>query len=528
MEWDNIVVNSKILGHISAGVYRSAGGALKELVSNAFDANATNVSITTNWPSFDVITCRDDGTGMTLEDFKRIMQGGIGDSRKRQTKKNPFDLERPTIGWLGIGMLAIAQVCHEFKIISHHRMTKTAFQGSVRLIDFLKEKTDALTLEGDGKATLEVGQFNFEEIEYDEYEAGTYIVAADMRSAFVRKFRERSGDPLPTNFALYLASIQDKRSVKELGDYWQMVWELAVACPISYVETGPFQWKQIEPASDLRESSGQQASYELQKRLSTLFESLKRYHFQVVVDGLPLNKPNIYPSPSIRNDNEPMSGHLFLIDEKVEVYGRILKLLGYVYMQDGQAIEPMELRGLLIRINNVAIGSYDPTFLKYPKIEGPRFNWLSSEVYVEEGLEQALNIDRDSFNELHPHFVKLQQIIHSLLEKVFLEASRGTKERSKNKFQEEQANKREAVKSLLAYELGGNYEIASGDDEKPLIVDIDQGKVIINNNSPLWPKSRNKRELAQLIAIAFEVSMLAPEQERREQFYKLLTQLLEL
>jgi DNA mismatch repair ATPase MutL len=78
MDWQTIVVSSKILGHISAGVYRSPAGAIKELVSNAFDANATRVAITTNWPSFDIITCRDNGSGMTPEQFRQIMQGGIG------------------------------------------------------------------------------------------------------------------------------------------------------------------------------------------------------------------------------------------------------------------------------------------------------------------------------------------------------------------------------------------------------------------------------------------------------------------
>lgn len=515
MTWENIVVNSKIIGHISEGIYRSAGGALKELVSNAFDANAKNVTITTNWPSFDIVTCRDDGTGMTVDDFKRIMKGGIGDSQKR---RSPSNFGRPVIGWLGIGMLAIAQVCHEFRITSHHRATKTAFQGTVRLADFLKEKSDELVTERSTRTSLEVGQFNFEIIKYDEHQAGTYIIAADMRSAFVRKFRDNPGDPLPLNFQLYLDEVCKKRSVKELGDYWQMLWELAVACPIPYLENGPFRWKQI------------QSSQKMHEELNTLVQSLTDFEFETIVDGLPLRKPNSYPSPLYRSDDEPMSGHLFLIDEEAEVYGRPLKLLGYIYMQDGQAIEPMELRGLLIRIKNVAIGGYDPTFLKYPKIEGPRFNWLSGEVYVETGLEQALNIDRDSFNELHPHFVKMQQIVHTVLEKVFLEASRGTKERSKVKQQDEQLKRREAVNHLLSYELGGNYEIAEVGEAtaNPLKIDVNQEKIMINSQSSWWPKSKSKREIAQLIAIAYEVSMLAPEEDRREQFYGLLSQLLDL
>src|SRR5262245_50913080 len=114
MNWENITVSSKILGHLSAGIYRTAGGALKEFVSNAFDANATRVVITTNHPSFDIISCRDNGSGIRAVDFQRIMRGGIGDSLKRVDGDRTSNLSRPVIGRLGIGMLGIAQVCHQF------------------------------------------------------------------------------------------------------------------------------------------------------------------------------------------------------------------------------------------------------------------------------------------------------------------------------------------------------------------------------------------------------------------------------
>ena len=174
--WEEITVSKKILGHISAGVYRSAGGALKELVSNAFDANARHVIITTNWPSFDIFTCRDDGDGMTSADFRRIMTGGIGDSIKRITAEYTDDLRRPVIGWLGIGMLGVAQICHEFTITCHHRQTQTAFKATVKLMDFLREKMAESEAAPSGSQPLEVGQFSIEDMIYDANLAGTYIV----------------------------------------------------------------------------------------------------------------------------------------------------------------------------------------------------------------------------------------------------------------------------------------------------------------------------------------------------------------
>lgn len=444
--WQKIKVNSKILGHISAGIYRSPAGALKELVSNAFDADATRVAITTNWPSFDIITCRDNGSGMTQEKFHKIMTQEIGDSAKRVAIGGQVDdatnLGRPIIGWLGIGMLGIAQICHEFRVISHHKESKTAFEARVRLVDFLREKVSEVSPEDKAPTQpIDVGEFTVDKIDYDPAEVGTYFITRDIRSAFLRKFRETSGqdkDALPSKFSVFLEKIHRNRSVKAISDYWQMVWKLTVACPVPYVDEGPFGWERIEVAPELK------------KQLIDRQRSLNDYAFEVVVDGLSLRKPNRYPlfSPQLPKSEET-TGKLFAVNREVEVYGQPLKLSGYIYLQDGRAVEPMELRGLLVRIRNIAIGTYDSMLFNYPRIPIPRFNWISGEIYVEAGLEFALNIDRASFNEVHPHFVKLKTIIHDLLrDEVFREADRGQRKRSQAKREDREKKKQEALNAL--------------------------------------------------------------------------------
>jgi HSP90 family molecular chaperone len=47
-----IRVHERALAHLSRGLYRSPASALRELVSNAWDANATRVEIDTNYPNF--------------------------------------------------------------------------------------------------------------------------------------------------------------------------------------------------------------------------------------------------------------------------------------------------------------------------------------------------------------------------------------------------------------------------------------------------------------------------------------------
>ena len=525
-DWRDIKVSSKILGHISAGIYRSPAGALKELVSNAFDADATRVVITTNWPSFDFITCRDNGTGMTQDKFERIMTKEIGDSAKRVTTEgNPRDTTnqgRPIIGWLGIGMLGVAQICHEFTVISHDKKTQTAFSATIRLTDFPREKVNDISPDSPDEKSIDVGEFSIDPVDYDPNNTGTYVIASDMRTAFVKKFRETSGsnkDPLPLRFSEFLQRVHRARSVKSLSDYWQMVWELTVACPISYRDEGIFDWDKIivEP--------------ELKKQIIDLQQSLSRNQFEVIVDGLSLRKPNQYPlAHPKRKKQEQTIGKLFSVSEDVTVHGRLLKLSGYIYLQYNRAVEPMEIRGLLVRIRNAAIGVYDPTLFVYPRVPSPRFNWLSGEIYVNAGLESALNIDRDSFNEMDPHFLKLKDIIHTLLEKeVFPEAGRAQRRRSQRTREDRESKKQETIQLIIRQELGDSYTLNSTNEQPfPLTIKTDEKMILENDQSALLPKSKSQRDLIQRIAHAFEISMLVPEEERREKFYQLLSEFAKL
>ena len=79
---------------------------------------------------------------------------------------------------------------------------------------------------------------------------------------------------------------------------------------------------------------------------------------------LSLRKPNQYPLARPETEKQEQTiGKLFSVSEDVTVHGRSLKLSGYIYLQYNRAVEPMEIRGLLVRIRNIAIGVYDPLFL---------------------------------------------------------------------------------------------------------------------------------------------------------------------
>ena|ERR1035437_2229971 len=63
-EMPKIKVHERALAHLSRGLYRSPASALRELVSNAWDANATEVSIDTNYPHFFQLSVQDNGDGL--------------------------------------------------------------------------------------------------------------------------------------------------------------------------------------------------------------------------------------------------------------------------------------------------------------------------------------------------------------------------------------------------------------------------------------------------------------------------------
>src|SRR2546421_4055418 len=77
-----IVAAEKIIADISSGIYRSPAAALKELVSNAYDADATKVTITTDAPHFRNLVIEDNGVGMSIETFLEVITH-VGGSRKR-------------------------------------------------------------------------------------------------------------------------------------------------------------------------------------------------------------------------------------------------------------------------------------------------------------------------------------------------------------------------------------------------------------------------------------------------------------
>ena len=53
--------------------------------------------------------------------------------------------------------------------------------------------------------------------------------------------------------------------------------------------------------------------------------------------------------------------------------------------------------------------------MKYQVAENTRLKQITAEIFVQRGLESALNIDRESFNQAHPHYQVIVKWVHSAL-----------------------------------------------------------------------------------------------------------------
>ena len=509
-----IKVHEKALAHLSRGLYRSPASALRELVSNAWDAKATTVRITTNYPNFFQIAVEDNGVGFTLDEFVNLMEGGIGNSEKSPSRAAMNG--RPVIGRLGIGMLGIAQMCLGFRIISRPK-TGRGFSARIRLYDLLKESLDrndpSVTRQESGTREVDVGDYQIEgSFDLRNVRFGTTIIADDVHPTFVRAFQDsvtfKGFKRPPKEWSGFLKIVSGVRSLQELGDYWRLIWELAASCPVPYVNERAVPHKLI---------------FDDQK-------ILKSHNFKVFVDGRELRKP-VY----LHGNPEGYTYHRIQPQTK-RVYEKDLAFHGYIVVQEGSQLHPDELRGIMIRIKNVGIGYYDPSFLDYRINQGPRSRWLTGEIVVDQGLEDALNIDRDSFNRFHPEFRAIQEYVHDILNtKIFPVVYQQIEKRSAERQDEKEKARTQTLKQTvsdftdLPVKLRKQSQQPKDADETPAVSIEDrknQISLILPSPEDLDTKKSN-RQLALSILAIFEIATREKTRDRqRKVFTELLLKLL--
>jgi hypothetical protein len=484
--------DERVIARVTDGIYRQPGSALRELISNAYDADATRVVIKSDAPRFERISIEDDGNGMSPEMLAHLLLH-IGGSPKRTAAGQSLGIAsendparspggRRLIGKIGIGLFSVSQLTHTFQLITKVKGERFRTVATVALKQYSDDEPPASTPGGE----YETGKVNiWREKAADAGMHGTTIVLTSIRPQARDTLRSRdiwdlieqselSPDPdderqeiEPPRF--HIGRLDASGTLlKKMGDsipwdksddpaqafrklvrcvwreaeesdpnprlerifdyYLRMVWQLSLAIPVPYVEGHLFDmpakgWADVFQLSNLPRGAARavraKARTTIRRTLALRDPVDAAGTFDVYFDDLQLLRP-------IRFRELPSGSHaiktplVFLGAYREEFRKRPRELSGgplafEAYLFWTPKVVPTEHQGSLVRIHGSSGTLFDPTFMRYQVSEQTRLRQIVCEIFVSEGLEGALNIDRESFNTAHPHSVVLTKWLHGAL-----------------------------------------------------------------------------------------------------------------
>lgn len=487
-----LTTNDRVIARVTDGIYRQPGSAIRELIANAYDADATWVSVKTDAPKFSRITIEDNGTGMTPDAVIHLLHN-IGGSAKRTEQGQELGISsesdptvspggRKLIGKLGIGIFSVSQLTHSFQIITKTEGDPYRTIVLVNLRQFADEPAD-----GD-ETEFKAGTYRVWREPTDDVDAqGTTIVLTAIRpqtrdslrseqlwSAIDNPMSDEAGAKSLSTVPLFhigrldgsdlhvedrkgqvrslpwddqddpegafksmvdsvWSSVQGRTTVK-LADifdtYLQMLWNLALSLPLPYVDKNIFEedvaddWAYFYKLSNSSKGSAQKLSSGAGATTVRELAGLPPNddsddEFRVLIDGVQLSRPLKFrglpttqhalkkPMVFVGSLREDFSG----FDR--DVSAGPLEFEAYLFWTP--KVAPTEHQGALVRIHGASGTLFDSTFFNYQVAELTRLRQITCEIFVKQGLEAALNIDRESFNTAHPHTVLLTRWVHSAL-----------------------------------------------------------------------------------------------------------------
>jgi len=288
---------------------------------------------------------------------------------------------------------------------------------------------------------------------------------------------------------------------KNIGAYWRLVLEIANTVPVGYLQQGPIRIKNQRDEKEFKKEI---------EDIEDLKKDVEKLKFSVDFDGVLLRKPILLPTEEDILKG-PKNFDIYTLKEKFSDFGdgSTLQLRGYLYGQKRQIL-PSQLRGIIIRIKNTAIGEPDPDFLGYPYAEKLFLPWVFGEVYIEDGLEEAMNINRNSFVVTHPHYRKLKNYLHKMLHtKVFPTCRSRYIERKEEARHEEEIGRVSKITEYLDSTFRQKFSVMSSEEpgDLPVDLDIEKNKLVIHPNHPILRKRKKKdRVIFEEILTLFEAS----------------------
>ena len=490
--------DDRVIARVTDGIYRRPGSALRELISNAYDADATRVVIKTDAPRFNRISVEDNGHGMNPEALGYLLLH-IGGSAKRNdvgadlgiaSKNDPTRSPhgRKLIGKIGIGLFSVSQLTYTFQIITKVSGDPFRTIATVALRQYSEDDSSTGHIP---EHKFETGKVSiWREKAADLGTCGTTLVLTSIRPQARDSLRSRdiwsaieqneSAQPSeerqtiePPTFHIGRVDSSDtseqllKQSLGKFSNvpwnesdspadafkklvecvwkevegtnpnpqldrifdnYLRMVWQLGLAVPLPYVDQHLFDmdmgsWTRAFLLSNRPKGSAHAVDVSQAGRIRDKLDLRDSTDgvgvFDVFFDNLKLSRPIKFTGLPVTN--HALKQPIVFVGKCRETFPRTprpfsggpLAFEGYLFWTP--KVAPTEHQGSLIRIHGSSGTLFDPTFMRYQVSEQTRLRQITCEIFVSEGLDSALNIDRESFNATHPHSVYITKWLHSAL-----------------------------------------------------------------------------------------------------------------
>lgn len=218
-----------ILNHLGINLYSNIPAVLSEIVANSWDADATNVHITIDSDTIEIL---DNGIGMNVDDINNKFLL-VGYQKRELSTESPL-YKRKYMGRKGIGKLSMFSIAREIDIISKKKNTSTDNDSNAYCalrMDINKIANAIRSEKGDSNLSTE---YHPEEIAVDSSlipSQGTRIILRQLKkqtssltSEYIRKRIARRFSIIGSNFQVFVneteVTVADRNYFHKLNYIW--------------------------------------------------------------------------------------------------------------------------------------------------------------------------------------------------------------------------------------------------------------------------------------------------------------------
>lgn len=350
-----ITVDKRIITILSGSTYNNFPKALKEIITNSYDADASEVKICVDIKG-ETITIEDNGLGMSESDFDFYLRIA---GKTRSTRE--FTLfGRKRIGQFGVGFLSVFPFCRTYNIESTKKGSSEIIFASIPNHKFLKEDQKTLT-----------------DIEEISIQGGKKNDSSQVNKQFTR-IKLVGFTRLAKDFFKHAYLVSRRReTILNYPPIKRLEWELCEDLPIDF---------------------------DSHSELSEKFLYKSNFPFRVYLDS---DEKSLLRNVHAKNILETHK-------DEYETIGKIK--FKYFIATDYKPVKPVEARHLKMRNFNVGVGARTTFGVGLEGRTYARLAHITGEVHFIGGMNDLINVARDNFN-FSPDYEELQEFFRGKLRK---------------------------------------------------------------------------------------------------------------